>query len=136
MNMIKESEKKGIYIYENRQEFFIKEETAVGYLDQMCRNNGSTLTGRKDAICERLSITQKPPILISEKESELMFSLYGFKSKENIWISYRNLKNFKKIDEDCTRLYFSDGEITDVMVNIRVIKKQMERCKEYLSSLK
>lgn len=112
-----------------------KQESAITYLDQLCRQEGSTLQGRVDAMKEAMQIKQKVPVFLGMKEIEFIYPLYGTKNKQNIWLSYRNCVDCKKKDEDTTEILLINGECFFVKANIRIVQKQMKRCRQYLSMM-
>lgn len=104
-------------------------------LNRFCLRSGSSLSGRIESFCELLQVRQKAAVLISEKSGHMFFPLTGMKQPGCIWVSYNDLFHFRSNGPDRTILIFTDGTRQEVECNIRVIRKQANRCEAYLNLL-
>ena len=104
------------------------------YLNEMCLINGSSLQGRIDSFNYIVKSKQKTPILISIKHKLLLIPLYSIYSKECILLNYYNIYKISKKDEQ-TYIYFIDGNMEVINIDIRIIRNQIKRVKRYLEHL-
>ncbi|MDY6062672.1 MAG: competence protein ComK [Erysipelotrichaceae bacterium] len=132
------------FIYKsNNDGFFIKESnnvyynkhSLINYLNCLCLSNGSTLKGRIGSVKYLLKIIQKPPILISLNKNIILLPIYSIYGSETLMFNYYMIDNYKIISENCTRIYFINGEYEDFNFNYRILNKQIVRIKNYLSKL-
>ncbi|NBK96555.1 MAG: hypothetical protein EOM50_00800 [Erysipelotrichia bacterium] len=104
-------------------------------LELLCLRYGSTMQGRIEFFAYTLHIHQKVPLLVSERHELLLFSLYGMRHKEAMWIAYHQVKKVNNQKNLTTLLHFKNNEIIHVKINYRSIKRQMQRCKQMIQWL-
>ena len=99
----------------------------TAFIDRCCRYHGSSLAGRKTAICSILMIRQKVPILIFLPLSCIFFPLQGRRKKDKIWINYGQVKDVHTAESGCF-IYFKSGSSLLVHVSYRTVQMQLKRC--------
>lgn len=92
-------------------------------LDNNCILNGSSLSGRQIASKSYLKTNSKLPIIISESKEIIFFPTTSSRDSNCIWISYNNLKSYKKAGNYC-ELSFKNGEKIIVNASFFVINNQ------------
>lgn len=104
------------------------------FIDQWCMQYGSTSEGRRITCAKRLGIHQKIPILISERTKDILFPTRNIKDSTCVWVNYQSIDYVKKRDQH-TQLYFLNGSSVTIAVDVRVVKRGMRICDEYLQIL-
>ena len=105
--------------------FFISNK-CLNIINDSCRYFGSSYLGRKEGTKSLININIKPPIIVEESRKLIFFPTASPKSNECIWISYNNLKSYKKIN-NITRLIFKNDKMFDVPVTYEIIDNQVTR---------
>ncbi len=100
------------------------------FIDRCCRYHGSTLAGRKTAICSILMIRQKVPILIFLPLSCIFFPLQGSRQAEKIWINFGQVKDVQPAEAGCL-INFKSGGCLPVNVSYRTVQMQLKRCSRF-----
>ena len=133
MNIITYKDKTiDIYTYNNKYEYNI---TLVNFLNVLCLKNGSSLKGRIEAFNFIVNSYQKTPIIVSFDSSIILIPLYSIYNDDCILINYFNIKKFK-YKENTTIIYFNDGSIRNLDIDVRILRKQVKRVDQYLNLLK
>lgn len=110
-------------------------EKPIFYLARLCMKHGSTFEGRIDACKKSLNIKQKAPLLISELTNEIWFPTLSSTNKDNIWINYNEIIDITSLNNNESLITFKNGYKYKISINIRIIRKQIQRCKEYIELL-
>ena len=133
MNIITYKDKTiDIYTYNNKYEYNL---TLVNFLNVLCLKNGSSLKGRIEAFNYIVNSYQKTPIIVSFDSSIILIPLYSIYNDDCILINYFNIKKFK-YKENTTIIYFNDGSIRNLDIDVRILRKQVKRVDQYLNLLK
>ena len=133
MNIITYKDKTiDIYTYNNKYEYNL---TLVNFLNVLCLKNGSSLKGRIEAFNFIVNSYQKTPIIVSFDSSIILIPLYSIYNDDCILINYFNIKKFK-YKENTTIIYFNDGSIRNLDIDVRILRKQVKRVDQYLNLLK
>ena len=133
MNIITYKDKTiDIYTYNNKYEYNL---TLVNFLNVLCLKNGSSLKGRIEAFNFIVNSYQKTPIIVSFDSSIILIPLYSIYNDDCILINYFNIKKFKYKD-NTTIIYFNDGSIRNLDIDVRILRKQVKRVDQYLNLLK
>jgi competence transcription factor ComK len=103
-------------------------------LDAWCLQCGSSLQGRIDSFREVTGSRVKTPVMISERKHLIYFPLDGMSHEDNVWISYQDLLGIRDLHYR-SELTFIDGTTFILDCDHRRIRRQMHRCKEYISKL-
>lgn len=113
----------------------LEKDNPVSYLEKMCLEHGSTLKGRMDAFCILTGARQKPAVLIHEATSIMYFPTESMSKHTCLWIRYNDIFRISSLGSLKSRILFANGWKEDVDVDSRVLKKQMERCENFLAKL-
>ena len=133
MNIITYKDKTiDIYTYNNKYEYNL---SLVNFLNVLCLKNGSSLKGRIEAFNFIVNSYQKTPIIVSFDSSIILIPLYSIYNDDCILINYFNIKKFKYKD-NTTIIYFNDGSIRNLDIDVRILRKQVKRVDQYLNLLK
>lgn len=105
-------------------------------MEEMCLAHGSTLKGRADAFCKITGFHQKPGILISESTMEIFFPCESMKNENCVWLCFNDILKIHSIkDDSSTEIQFISGAKAIVPFEIRVIRKQMNRCEKFMNQI-
>jgi len=102
-------------------------------IDVFCLQQGTTIKGRVEAIRKVLQIYQKVPIYIHE--DLFLFPTTSSKSNDCVWMNYCNIRKLIIVNYYETIIIFKDKSLLSIVLNYRIIKKQMQRCKQYIKFL-
>lgn len=102
------------------------------YFHSMVLGYGSSVEGRMESYREITRTVQKPAVLISENLPYMYFPLFSPYREDCIWLNYGNLFQTHRLDDSTSCISFFDGYKMTVDVNIRIITKQIKRCKQYM----
>lgn len=78
-------------------------------INNSCKFFGSTLTDRIKCTKILTNISSKAPIIIEESRDLIFFPLMSTREKNNVWISFNNIKSYEKIDNG-TLIIFNCGK--------------------------
>lgn len=106
-----------------------------GYLEDGCLIAGCTLKGRIDAFHKLLATKQKGCILFSIQSKIFWMPLYSLNKQENILLNYFAIQKIIYISYYQTKLLFIDNSELVLPFNNRLIKRQFDRCRLFLSKL-
>ncbi len=112
-------------IIEEEATFFVNKQ-CLEVIDDSCTNYGSSFIGQKENTKKLLNINIKPPIVVDKVNTLIFFPTASPKSTECIWISYNNLKSYKKMNK-ITRLTFKNNKMFDIPVTYEIIDNQVTR---------
>lgn len=108
-------------------EFVLKENKLKSILENSCEYYGSSLEGRIKGTKNLINNKYKLPIIISEINNIIFFSLHGKKNNEIIWFNFNMIKSYKK-DGDLVRINFINGEEKKFMLSYTVFNNQIMKC--------
>ena len=114
-------------IYESDIKYNINKKSSK-IIDNSCRFFGSSLSGRQEGTKSLIGTSIKAPVIIEESKNIIFFPTSSPRNNICNWISYNNLIKYEKIDNNYTKLYFSDGFIFDINVSYNIIDNQVTRC--------
>ena len=107
----------------------------VVYFNDIVMHFASSYEGRVEAFKYITGACQKGAVLISEALSHLYFPLFSEKREDCIWINYGTLYHVHSKNENNSVVSFYDGCKIDVAVDIRIIKNQMKRCRQFMDHI-
>ncbi len=122
------------YLFDSQGNTVTSSKTPVQILEQRCLKYGSTMRGRMEAACMLLGIRQKPPVLISEATGEIWFGTTSMKDKSCEWYSYHHLLHIVSRNGR-TEVLFMNGISVETDTDVRILRRQMERCEHLLRIL-
>ena len=101
------------------------------YLNELCLLYGSTFEGRTQAFKILTGTVQKPACLISESAGIVYFPTLSYRDDDCVWLCASAIYNVKAIDMHHSLVNFFNGNKIELAVNIRTVKKQMDRCEQF-----
>lgn len=104
-------------------------------LEEWCLKDGSTVCGRIKAVKHWLKIEKKVPVLINKENQIIFFPTESSKNLGCVWIAYDKVKKLYSVDAGTSKIVFKDNQELVLTINIRVIKKQMMRCRQFIKFL-
>lgn len=122
------------YIKTQEGEYVVKGMKSEELIQKFCLLCGGTMEGKRKAICQRLGIVQKAPILVSERFLMLMFPLKEYNGVE-YWVNYRGIKAIKQYKYKQCAIVFNDQTSIMIHIDYRSIMRQMKRCELYFDVL-
>ncbi|MFI3284976.1 MAG: competence protein ComK, partial [Erysipelotrichaceae bacterium] len=102
-------------------------DSLVKILNQLCLQYGSTLDGRISFFKYWIKVHQKVPIVVSINHGLILMPLYSIHQKECILLNYTMIKKYRSINDCQSEVTFYDQTSITIDVNIRIIRKQMNR---------
>lgn len=129
-----QQEPEGIWIVEQRKKKRFKEQHALAYLRELCLCYGCSMEGRRAAVKEVCKIKQKVPVLLSERNKDILFPTAAIKTSSYHWINYRAVKRIKG-DQKKTIVLFFDGSSLELDCDVRCVRREMKICERYLHYL-
>ncbi|MEF9966962.1 MAG: competence protein ComK [Longicatena sp.] len=110
-------------------------QTSVEFMNQWCLYHGSTFDGRRVACAQQMMIKQKVPILISEQTRDILFPTKSMEHDDCIWINYQGITEIKKMKTKTMIIFRNDKKVV-LDIDIRCMRRQLERCEKYLTLIK
>lgn len=104
----------------------------VSYLESLTLQHCCTVQGRTDAFRALMHVSQKPCILISERSQEIYFPTLGHDNMDCQWFLYGDVARISILDAHHTSVLLYSGLELTANVNIRTMKKQLQRCHDFL----
>ena len=86
---------------------FVVEENVKKIIDNSCRFFGNSLISRTKMTNNLINIVSKSPIVIEDTRNIIFFPLKSSRDKNNIWISFNNLKKYEQVNKK-TLLHFKN----------------------------
>ncbi len=125
----------GSLLHLNQQKTIKTDIKPLAFLNRCCLANGSSYEGRVEAFRELTGTSQKPAVLISERQQRIFFPTLRAEHEECVWIQYNAVFHIHSIDAGHTEIIFHTGERCTIPFNYRIINKQLKRCTEFLQKL-
>ncbi len=104
-------------------------------LNEACLNYGTTLEGTSQAIKHHLKIRQKCPICVSIKHHMIFFPIPFDDASSYLWVRYHPLMHAHAISSHQSVIQIGETIQFSIDGNIRMIKRQMRRCRTYIDIL-
>ena len=105
---------------------FIVNESSKKIINESCKFFGSNLLDRIKTTNRLVKLNSKTPIIVEETRNIIFFPLRSTREKNNIWISFNNLKKYTKLD-DKTELIFNCGKKIILDFSYYIIDNQVTR---------
>lgn len=109
--------------------------SAEHMLDSWCMQNGSDMRGRIISFRHITGCRQKPAVLISERTQIIYFPTLSAKNPDCTWICFNEVFRFHSTRADQTMIQFASGIKVMIDVNYRIVRNQMNRCRNFLNLL-
>ena len=114
-------------IYEDGHKIEINKKSSK-IVDNSCRFFGSFLAGRQEGNKNLIGTSIKAPVIIEESREIIFFPTSSPRIDLCNWISYNNLVKYEKIDNNHTKLFFTNGFSYDINISYNIIDNQVTRC--------
>jgi len=119
--------------HQNEQRISIK---MMELLHGWCLLHGTTFEGSRNAIKHHLRISQKVPVCICLKDEIMFFPLPSRNSNEYFWMRYQPTLRYKGIGIHQTKVFDKSGVSWCLDIDVRMIRRQYQRCATFLSVIK
>lgn len=96
-------------------------------INKSCLYYGSSLKGRLAGSKNLINSKYKLPIIISENNKIMLFSIVGIQMQEKIWINFNSVSHYEKA-KDFVNVTFSNGYQQKFTVSYFVFNNQMLKC--------
>lgn len=104
------------------------------FLNTRCKQEGSTLKGRREAFAQIMTARKHIPILTSIRQRELFMPFGQCKDPHTIWINLEAVMDYQpKESETC--ITFINGDSLTIPFRYSVVKRQVERSRLYIDFL-
>ncbi len=107
---------------------FLVDREANDIIRDSCLYFGSSYEGRKEGTKHLINCEMKVPIIIEDTKLIIVFPTCSYRNSNNMWISYKNLLKYAKLDSDNSVLYFKDNNNITINVRYNIIDNQIIRC--------
>lgn len=114
-------------VFEYDDEYLV-DTTALDIVKNSCLFFGCSFEGRKTSVKDILGIDMKVPILVEDSNNIIFFPITSCIKKDSIWISYKNLVKYYKLDKFSTVLCFCNNKQIVVNAKYNLIDNQVIRC--------
>ena len=96
-------------------------------MDYSCKYFGSSLEGRKEGTKAILNIEYKVPIIVENSNNLIFFPTASPESNNCSWISLKDIKTYKELENGNTEITFNNGVKIDIPVSKRTVENQVFR---------
>ena len=113
---------------------YVYRTTMLNFIDSLCIKYGSTMKGRMESCAKQLQIQQKIPVLLSEVTKDILFPTRNIRTPDCVWLNYRSI-DIAKGTNKYSLITFLNGEQSELSCDIRIVKRGMRLCEQYLQIL-
>ena len=113
-------------ILEDNREYVINS-TPYEIMDYSCKYFGSSLEGRKEGTKAILNIEYKVPIIVENSNNLIFFPTSSPESNNCSWISLKDIKTYKELENGNTEITFNNGVKIDIPVSKRTVENKVFR---------
>lgn len=121
-------------IIEKEDEYYVNK-NSYEVMEDSCEYYGSSCDGRVKGTKNILGSSYKVPIVIEETNDIIFFPTESSKSKNCVWISLNNIKNYEKC-QGFTKVTFNSGKDIIVKMSISAFETQVLRANRLGSVIK
>lgn len=107
----------------------------IKLIDMSCKYFGSSLKGRIDGSKYYLGCNYKLPIIIDESRDMIAFPTSSYRSEENTFILFNQIKDYDKTDNGIV-IYLKDGKYIELEESFGMFENQYLRAQKLLLKLK
>lgn len=104
--------------------------TTFKVVQTLCNNADKDYIELRNQAMKLLDIKQKVPIMVSKNWGLLLFPVNDVSKTNNLWINYLVIKRIKSIGYEYSLVIFEDDSELCIKSNIRVIRRQLQRCEK------
>ena len=96
-------------------------------IDYSCKYFGSSYPGRKEGSKDILNSSYKLPILVEDTRNLVFFPTTSPVDNDCSWISLKNIKEYKRLNNLQTEVEFKNGKIITVDISYNSFNNQVMR---------
>ena len=112
-------------IVEDKDDYYVNK-SSFEVMEDSCNYYGSSCEGRIKGTKNILGSVYKVPIIVEETNDLVFFPTDSLKSKNCIWISLNQIRNYEKADS-YTKVYFKNGKSIILKMSINSFELQVLR---------
>lgn len=112
-------------IVEDKDDYYVNK-SSFEVMEDSCNYYGSSCEGRIKGTKNILGSVYKVPIIVEETNDLVFFPTDSLKSKNCIWISLNQIRNYEKAD-GYTKVYFKNGKSIILKMSINSFELQVLR---------
>lgn len=112
-------------VYDNH-DCFIVEKKLTHLLDDSCKYNGSSISGRIKGTYSITGYLYKAPIIINEDKKLIFFPTCSPRLKDCAWINSNNISQIYNYNGKCL-IEFSNQECVEIDTSYNIINNQFSR---------
>ncbi len=105
-------------------------------VDYSCKYFGSSYPGRKEGSKDVLNSSYKLPIVVEDTRNLVFFPTTSPTDDDCSWISLKNIKEYRRIDDLNTEVEFKNGKIITVGISYNSFNNQVLRASRLESILR
>ena len=96
-------------------------------VDYSCKYFGSSYPGRKEGSKDVLNSSYKLPIVVEDTRNLVFFPTTSPTDDDCSWISLKNIKEYRRIDDLNTEVEFKNGKVITVGISYNSFNNQVLR---------
>ena len=108
----------------------------IDIVDYSCKYFGSSYDGRKVGSKDVLNSSYKLPIVVEDTRNLVFFPTTSPLDEDCSWISLKNIKEYRRIDDLNTEVEFKNGKIITVGISYNSFNNQVLRASRLESILR
>ncbi len=105
---------------------FIINYSSKDIINNSCKYFGSSLSEKINSTKRLINIASKSPIIVEESRNIMFFPLKLTREKNNIWISFNQLENYSKEDNN-TVFKFKNNKVVTIKFSYYIVDNQVTR---------
>lgn len=105
-------------------------------VDYSCKYFGSSYPGRKEGSKDVLNSSYKLPIVVEDTRNLVFFPTTSPTDDDCSWISLKNIKEYRRIDDLNTEVEFKNGKVITVGISYNSFNNQVLRASRLESILR
>ena len=122
-------------IVENSSDYVVND-SSLAVLEHSCEYFGSSYDGRKVGSKDVLNSSYKLPIVVEDTRNLVFFPTTSPLDEDCSWISLKNIKEYRRIDDLNTEVEFKNGKIITVGISYNSFNNQVLRASRLESILR
>ena len=108
----------------------------IDIVDYSCKYFGSSYDGRKVGSKDVLNSSYKLPIVVEDTRNLVFFPTTSPLDEDCSWISLKNIKEYRRIDDLNTEVEFKNGKVITVGISYNSFNNQVLRASRLESILR
>ena len=111
------------------------QQSSADLLSLLCEANGRSVKGSMELFAKINQAHQKLAVLVNPARQEIYFPTHAASNSRCIWLNYGRIQRIEVDEENQCVVHFTDDSQLTVSCSVRVVSRQMERCRNLLDSL-